>query len=64
MVLTCVRPITFICSVVDECAEGLSDCDSNAECIDMEMGFECVCLPGYTGDGMSCNGEPFKCVSH
>ncbi len=56
------RLIQLSLSVVDECAEGLSGCDLNAECTDLEMGFECMCLPGYTGDGMFCIGEPYKCV--
>lgn len=61
--ISCVLSIRFlISSVVNECDEGLSDCDSNAECTDLAMGFECMCLPGYTGDGVSCNGEPYKCV--
>ncbi|XP_064383720.1 adhesion G-protein coupled receptor V1-like isoform X4 [Halichondria panicea] len=41
--------------LVDECLQGLSNCDPNANCVDMAIGFECVCLPGYTGDGLSCS---------
>ncbi len=48
--------------MVDECSLGVSNCDPNANCVDLEMGFECVCLPGYTGDGLSCSGESLLCV--
>ena len=41
---------------VDECAMGIDNCDSNAECMNTEGSFNCTCNPGYTGDGLLCNG--------
>lgn len=40
----------------DECREGSHDCDENAECSDTLEGFDCTCLPGFTGDGRTCVG--------
>ncbi|XP_064385332.1 uncharacterized protein LOC135334155 isoform X5 [Halichondria panicea] len=40
---------------VDECAMGIDNCDSNAECMNTEGSFNCTCNPGYTGDGLLCN---------
>ncbi len=39
---------------VDECAAGTHDCDANATCSNTFGGFECDCIPGYSGDGASC----------
>ena len=41
-------------AVIDECAVGLDNCDLNAECTDLPLGFVCDCIPGYTGDGVDC----------
>ena len=41
-------------SEVDECEEGLDDCDENATCTDTPDGYECDCNDGYTGDGFDC----------
>lgn len=52
---------------VDECAEGLSNCSKQASCSDIVGGFECLCLPGYEGDGVvctdvdECNTQPNSC---
>lgn len=32
------------------------DCSENAECINTEGSFECVCKLGFTGDGRDCEG--------
>ena len=44
---------------IDECAgEGDgNDCDVNAFCVNTPGSFECICNPGYTGDGVSCLDE-------
>jgi hypothetical protein len=39
---------------VDECATGLSNCSEHASCSDITGGFECLCRPGYEGDGVVC----------
>ena len=35
----------------------MDNCDENADCINTEGSFECVCKPGYTGDGLICTGK-------
>ena len=43
---------------IDECAEDRDNCHDNATCINTMGSFECVCLPGFTGDGVvSCEGQ-------
>lgn len=39
---------------IDECTDGTAACDPNATCIDSTSSYECVCNPGYDGDGQSC----------
>ena len=42
---------------VDECiAPSANNCSSNADCVNEPGSFECNCRPGYTGDGVNCNG--------
>ena len=43
---------------MDECI-GDHGCDMMAECINTDGSFDCVCLPGFQGDGVNCNGKPF-----
>ena len=58
------------CAVVNECEEGLDNCDPLATCIDQTNGFVCVCPPGFTGDGTTCYGihtpinSPTHCIIH
>ena len=42
---------------IDECAIGDDDCDVNAECINDQGSFSCVCRDGYEGDGKVCEGK-------
>ena len=44
--------------LVDECAEGLHNCDVNAVCADQPSGFICKCKPGFEGDGVTCTPVP------
>ncbi|XP_038075664.1 fibrillin-2-like [Patiria miniata] len=39
---------------VDECADGLDNCDLNAACTNTHGSFTCTCNSGYTGDGTIC----------
>ena len=43
-------------SDVDECTYGMHTCDDStrADCIDTEGSYECVCKPGYIGNGTTC----------
>ena len=45
---------------VDECSEGVHTCDSNAVCSNTNGGFECACLLGYEGDGLTCESKCTK----
>ena len=42
---------------IDECADGLHDCDADATCTDTEGSYICTCKDGFTGDGFTCEKE-------
>ena len=36
---------------------GSAPCDSNSDCVDTPGSYDCICRPGYTGDGrFFCTG--------
>nr|XP_019584318.1 PREDICTED: signal peptide, CUB and EGF-like domain-containing protein 2 isoform X8 [Rhinolophus sinicus] len=39
---------------VDECAQGLDDCHTNALCQNTVTSYKCSCKPGYQGEGRQC----------
>ena len=39
---------------VNECLT--TPCDANAVCTNTPGSFTCACNPGYSGDGLTCNG--------
>lgn len=39
------------------CSEDTASCDENADCVNTEGGYECVCRTGYIGDGFLCISE-------
>ena len=41
---------------IDECTRGTDNCDVNADCINTEGSFQCVCRAGYEGTGQECTG--------
>ena len=42
----------------DECnTPDANNCSSKADCVNKPGSFECNCRPGYTGDGVNCNGK-------
>ena len=45
---------------IDECAAGTSSCDTNAECVNTKGSYNCICKPGYHGDGIICEGQFFS----
>jgi cysteine-rich repeat protein len=47
-----------ICSDVDECQEGLDNCDANASCSNDDGGFDCTCDAGFNGNGTTCDEAP------
>ena len=43
---------------VDECRMGTYYCHEFAQCVNVIGSYDCVCQPGYTGDGeQSCTGR-------
>jgi len=44
------------CVDIDECERGLARCHYNADCINQPGSYVCVCEPGFTGDGVVCDG--------
>ena len=42
------------CQDIDECTDGSNNCDINAECTNVDGGFECACNAGFTGSGETC----------
>ena len=40
---------------MNECLINNGGCDSNADCKNIQGGFECECKEGYEGDGIICN---------
>lgn len=44
------------CVDIDECEAG-DICDENASCSNFEAGYECICNPGYHGNGYQCFEE-------
>lgn len=45
---------------LNECyTSDANNCSVNADCVNKPGTFECNCKPGYTGDGVVCNGKGF-----
>ena len=42
---------------IDECQDGSHNCNENAECSNTVGSFECLCNPGYSGNGQNCSGK-------
>ena len=50
--------INILSTELDECQLGLDSCNTNAECIDTEDSYRCICSNGFSGDGLStCDSE-------
>ena len=41
---------------IDECEDGTDSCNENAVCNNIDGNYTCSCLPGYSGNGTSCDG--------
>lgn len=46
---------------VDECQLHFAICSPNAQCENTDGGYNCVCNPGYYGNGINCT---YKCQNH
>ena len=47
----------FFFTDIDECTTEAHDCSSNGICTNVDGSFQCVCEPGFTGDGKTCSGR-------
>ena len=47
----------FSATDIDECDNGTDNCSSNAYCNDTIGSYECTCNVGYSGDGVTCEGN-------
>ena len=46
------------CQSLDECSDDAqNDCNANAHCIQLDGGFDCLCKPGFGGNGRTCSDE-------
>ena len=43
----------------DECSDSTHNCDTQATCTNTVGSFICACNDGYTGDGVTCDGNMF-----
>ena len=39
---------------INECLRDNGGCDQDAQCINFDGGFRCLCDAGFSGDGYSC----------
>ena len=53
----CVEPYHVPDTDIDECSIGSDSCSSDATCTDTDASFLCTCETGFTGDGVTCNGQ-------
>ena len=42
---------------IDECTDGVDDCDTNANCDNTVGSFNCTCNSGYAVNGVTCTGK-------
>ena len=47
----------FLNTDIDECSEGIDDCDINSDCADTDGSFTCTCREGYLGNGTFCSSK-------
>ncbi|XP_073250321.1 uncharacterized protein [Porites lutea] len=47
---------------INECEAGKHNCHANANCKNTKGSFECICKPGYSGDGVNCT-DGNECIT-
>ena len=40
--------------LMNACNQGTDNCHVNAQCTDTAGGFQCDCMPGFEGSGITC----------
>ena len=45
---------------VNECATEKHSCSNDAVCYNTRGSYDCMCKPGYIGDGRNCAGDMFS----
>jgi hypothetical protein len=50
----------FTFADTNECANNTHNCHENATCLNTIGSFACVCLDGFSGDGVNCTGMRIK----
>ena len=50
-------PLNISLLDTDECKYDLDNCHADATCTNINGSFNCTCLIGYAGDGVSCIGK-------
>ena len=55
--------ILFLSKDINECFLNIDNCGQNAACTNTPGSFTCACNPGYTGNGLACNGRFYKIIS-
>ena len=54
------KPSSLFSPDIDECSTNSHSCDVNAVCSNTVGSYACACKAGFTGDGLTCTGEPFE----
>lgn len=50
-------PFAHISLDTDECEVEMDNCHADSFCTNTDGSFNCTCLVGYSGDGVSCTGK-------
>ena len=54
------KVLTSLFLDMDECSTSSHSCDVNAMCSNNVGSYACACKAGFTGDGFTRTGKPFK----
>ena len=51
------KKIWSLLNEIAGCSDGGHECHEHASCNETEGSFVCTCNAGYSGDGISCEGQ-------
>lgn len=60
---TATFPRSAMCNV-NECELGMDNCHTLATCVDTDTSFQCICSPGYEGNGVTCRSMTVHFISN